>query len=474
MKALSILAAGLVLAGCTSLAPKYERPAAPVPPQWLEGPTYAAAGGSAAIQKSASELAWQQFFTDANLREVIEAALAHNRDLRVAALNIERARALYRIERADLYPSVNAGASGAAQRTPGSLSRSGRAETNRRYDAAVGFSGYELDFFGRVRNLGDAALQQFLATEEARRSAQISLVAEVANAYLTLAADRERLLLARGTLDNQRNAHALIRHRFESGVASQLDVRRAQTSVDTARADIARFTTLVAQDENALALLVGTPLRPGLTPQKLEQVAAMDELPTGVPSLVLQSRPDVRSAEHRLRAAHANIGAARAAFFPSVSLTASGGVASSALADLFKGGAGAWSFMPQIVLPIFDGGRREATLQATKIERDVFVAEYEGAIQRAFREVADTLAVRSTIGEQLDAQQSLVAATADTHRLSDLRFREGAQSYLEVLDAQREMYAAQQALIGVRLSRLSNQVTLYKVLGGGSLSAPRG
>lgn len=471
MRTLSTLAVGLLLAGCASLAPKYERPASPVPPQWLAGPVYAASGSAAAPQKSAADLAWQQFFTDANLREVIELALASNRDLRVAALNIERARALYRLERADLYPSVTAGASAAAVRTPASLARSGQAETNRRYDAAVGLSGYELDFFGRVRNLGDAALQQFLATDEARRSAQISLVAEVANAYLTLAADRERLRLARETLDNQRSAHTLIRHRFENGVASQLDLRRAQTSVDAARADIARFTARVAQDENALALLVGTPLRAELAPEKLDEVATMNDLPTGVPSQVLQSRPDIRSAEHRLQAAHANIGAARAAFFPSVSLTANGGVASSALSNLFKSGAGAWSFVPQIVLPIFDGGRRESTLQAAKIERDIFVAEYEGAIQRAFREVADTLAVRGTIGEQLEAQQSLVAATADTHRLSDLRFREGAQSYLEVLDAQREKYAAQQALISVRLLRLSNQVTLYKVLGGGSTDA---
>lgn len=471
MKTLSLLAASLILAACSTLAPKYEQPAPAVPHTWPEGPAYAPPTGAPATPGAAADLAWQQFFSDARLRRLIELSLANNRDLRVAALNIEKARALYRIERADLYPAVNAGVSGAAQRTPGSLSPSGQAETTRRYDAAVGFSGYEIDFFGRVRSLNEAALQQFFATEEARRSAQISLIAEVANAYLTLAADRERLRLARETLDNQRSAHTLIRHRFENGVASQLDLRRAQTTVDAARADVARFTTLVAQDENALALLVGAPLGAALlaelTPPALEQVSTLDELPTGVPSQVLQRRPDIRVAEHRLQAAHANIGAARAAFFPSVSLTASGGVASSALSDLFRSGAGAWSFLPQVVLPIFDGGRNRATLDATKVDREISVAEYEGAIQRAFREVADTLAARGTLGEQFDAQQSLVAATADTFRLSDIRFRQGAQGYLEVLDAQREMYAAQQALISVRLTRLSNQVTLYRVLGGG-------
>jgi len=318
-----------------------------------------------------------------------------------------------------------------------------------------------------VRSLNEAALQEFLATEQARHSAQISLVAEVANAYLALAADRERQRLARETLENQRNAHALVQRRVESGVASQIDLRRAQTTVDAARADLARYTAQAAQAENALALLVGGPVKPSLLPDSLAPVAALDVLPAGVPSQVLQRRPDIRGAEHRLQAANAQIAAARAAFFPSITLTASGGVASSALSELFKSGAGAWAFVPQVTLPIFDGGRRRAAVQVAEAERGMLLAEYEGAVQRAFREVADALAVRSTLGEQLEAQESLVAATADTFRLSDIRFRQGAQSYLEVLDAQREMYAAQQALIGVRLTRLSNQVSLYKALGGG-------
>ncbi|MED5620077.1 AdeC/AdeK/OprM family multidrug efflux complex outer membrane factor [Ideonella sp. BN130291] len=462
MKTLSLLAAALVLAGCTSLAPDYQRPAAPVPQAWP-----APSAATAASPDAVAERSWQQFFSDERLRTLIGQALEHNRDLRVAALNIERARALYRIERADRLPTVAVGAGATAQRTPGSLTPSGRAETTHRYDAGVGISGYELDFFGRVRSLNEAGLQEYLATEQARHSAQISLVAEVANAYLALAADRERQRLARETLDNQRSAYTLIQRRVESGVASQLDLSRAQTTVDAARGDLARFTAQAAQAENALALLVGAPLPPELLPDSLAPVATLDALPAGLPSQVLQRRPDIRGAEHRLQAAHAQIGAARAAFFPSITLTASGGVASAALADLFRAGAGAWAFLPQVTLPIFEGGRRQAAAEVADAERAIALAQYEGAVQRAFREVADALAVRSTLGEQLEAQQSLVAATAQTFRLSEIRFRQGALSYLEVLDAQREMVAAQQALIAVRLTRLSNQVSLYRALGGG-------
>jgi multidrug efflux system outer membrane protein len=471
MKSLSLLVAALVLAGCSSLAPDYQRPTAPVAAAWATAaPTATAAATATASSSSAApvtDTTWQQFFTDPRLRGLIGQALVHNRDLRIAVLNIERARALHGIERAGQWPTVTAGATSSLQRMPADLSPSGRSETNRRHDLAVGISSYELDFFGRVRSLNDAALQQFLATEEARRSVQMSLVAEVANGYLAQAADRERLQLARDTLQNQRDALALVRARVDGGVASPIDLRRAQTTVEAARADLARFTAQVAQDENALALLVGAPLPAEALPASLEPVSTLDALPEGVPSQVLERRPDIRAAEHRLQAANAHIGAARAAFFPSVTLTAGGGLASRSLSDLFQGGAGAWTFMPQIVLPIFDGGRRRAALGVAQAERDIAVAEYEGAIQRAFREVADALALRGTLGEQLDAQQSLVAATEYAFRLSDVRFRQGAQGYLEVLDAQRGMYAARQALIGVRLTRLSNQVTLYKALGGG-------
>lgn len=450
-----------VLTACANLAPEYQRPAAPVAAAWPSGEATQAAG------RSAADLAWPDFFVDARLRSVIEASLANNRDLRVAALQIEQARALYQVQRADRFPTVEAAATMDAQRTPASLAPSGQATTSRQYEAGIGFSRYELDFFGRVRNLNEQALQAFLATEEARRSVHISLVAEVANVYLTLAADRERLQLARRTFDSQDASYTLIRRRFEQGAASQLDLRRAQTTVDTARSDVARFTRLVAQDENALALLVGAPLRAEWLPEALAPVASLADVPTGVPSDVLQRRPDIRQAEHRLQAAHAVIGSARAAFFPSVTLTAAGGVASVELSELFRGGAGAWSFVPRIALPIFDGGRNRATLQAAEVGREIALADYERAIQGAFREVADALAARGTLGQQLDAQQSFVDAAVDSQRLSDIRFREGAESYLAVLDAQRSRYAAEQDLIGLRLQRLANQVTLYKVLGGG-------
>lgn len=465
MKEILAVIAAVLVAGCSSLAPQYERPVLPVPQAWPEGDAYTKLPADDSIETAAA-VAWQQYFTDESLRRLIGLALEHNRDLRVAALNIDKARALYGVERAALTPTVEVGASSLAQRTPASVSTRGRTETTHEYQAAVGFSGYEIDFFGRIRSLNERALQQYLATEEARRSVQISLIAEVANVYLTLAADQERVRLARETLENQRSAYALVAHRFQNGVASQLDVQRAQTTVDAARVDVARFTTLVAQSENALTLLIGVPVDESLA-VALNRVSSIGELPVGLPSLVLTSRPDIQQAEHRLRAAHANVGAARAAFFPRVSLTAAGGVASGSLSDLFKAGAGAWSFLPQVVLPIFDGGNNRANLAAAQADQSITLAEYERAIQSAFREVADTLAVRGTLDERLDAQQSLVTASADTQRLSDLRFREGAQSYLEVLDAQRSTYAAQQDLIALRLARLSNQVTLYRVLGGG-------
>jgi multidrug efflux system outer membrane protein len=455
-----VLAAAL-LAACANLAPEYQRPAAPVAAQWPA----AAAGGAG--EHGAAQVPWQDFFVDARLRSAIDAALDNNRDLRVAALQIEQARAIYRIQRAERLPTVEAAATTTAQRAPASLSTTGQAATTHQYEAGIGFSRYELDFFGRVRNLNEQALQAFLASAEARRSVQISLVAEVANAYLTLAADRERLAVARRTLDSQDASYRLIRNRFELGAASQLDLRRAQTTVDAARGDVARFTSRVAKDENALTLLIGAPLRAEWRPETLAPVSSLADVPTGVPSDVLQRRPDIRQAEHRLQAAHAVIGQARAAFFPSVTLTAFGGVASSELSDLFRGGAGAWNFVPRISLPLFDGGRNRATLQAAEVEREIARAEYERAIQGAFREVADTLAARGTLGQQLEAQQSFVDAAADSQRLSDIRFREGAESYLTVLDAQRSLYAAEQELITLRLARLSNQVTLYKVLGGG-------
>ncbi|MBN8442459.1 MAG: AdeC/AdeK/OprM family multidrug efflux complex outer membrane factor [Thauera sp.] len=455
------LALAATLAGACSLIPEYQRPAAPVPASFSNAAADVAA-------PAADTLAWRDYFADARLREVIDLALASNRDLRVAALNIERARAQYGIQRAALFPAIGATGSETAQRLPGDLRQGGEAGISRQFSATLGFSAYELDFFGRVRSLEEQALEQYLGTEEARRSAQIALVAEVANAWLTLAADRERLTLARSTLETRQKSYDLTKRSFEAGAVSALDLRQAETLLEGARADMARYTTLVAQDENALALVAGAPVPAALLPEKLaDALTSVAELPAGVPSDVLVRRPDILQAERALRAANASIGAARAAFFPSITLTAAAGTASASLDGLFQGGSGTWSFLPQIRIPIFEGGRLQASLDAAEIQRDINVAQYEKAIQGAFREVADALAVRANIGEQLAAQRKLVAATAESFRLSDARYRAGVDSYLGLLEAQRSLYAAEQALIVARLTEASNRVALYKALGGG-------
>jgi len=466
-----VVAVFLILSGCT-MAPKYTRPAAPMPEQWPSGPAYksnAPDRTEAPDKKNITEITWRDFYADAKLQKLIESALENNRDLRIAALNIERSRALYGIQFADLFPTINAVGSGLEQRVPSSVSTTGQSMLVRQYSVNLGFSAFELDLFGRVRSLKDAALEQFLATEEARRSAQISLMAEVAGDYLLLAADRERLKIAQDTLVSQQTSYDLMKSRFEAGASSELDLRQAQTSVDAARVDIARYTTLVAQDENALALVVGKAVPSDLLPTSLASVNDFDYLNAGLQSDVLQRRPDVVQAEHILKAANANIGAARAAFFPRITLTSSVGLSSNELSSLFKGGAayGAWSFAPQVILPIFDMGRNMSNLKVSEVDRELYLAQYEKTIQRAFREVADALAQRGTIDDQLNAQLSLTDATAQSYRLSEARYRFGVASYLNVLDSQRALYNAQQGLISVRLARLVNMVTLYKVLGGG-------
>lgn len=450
--------------GCANLAPDYQRPDSPVPGTWQQE-----TGDAPADTAMPGDIGWRDFFGDARLQALIEQALANNRDLRVAALNIDRARALYRIQRADQLPSVDATAAVTAQRIAETLSDTGEAMTTREYSVNLGFASYELDFFGRVQNLKDQALQQFLATEEARRSTQISLVGEVANAYLNLVADRERLQLAERTLASQRESYELTRRSFDVGVASELDLYQARTSVDTARVDVAIYTAQVIQDRNALTLLVGTPLSETGDAATLSDVTAtIGEPPAGLQAEVLLHRPDILAAEYELRAANANIGAARAAFFPSITLTASAGTASDSLSGLFESGSGTWSFAPRLNLPIFDAGRNRANLDVAKLDRDILVAQYEQAIQSAFREVADALAERNTLDERLDARRSLTEATESSYRLSDARYRRGIDSYLNVLDSQRALYSAQQALISTRLLQASNRVTLYRVLGGGS------
>jgi multidrug efflux system outer membrane protein len=452
---LCLLVGALALAGCT-MSPRYTRPEAPVPAEWPNGPSYENKTAVSPGQPVAGT-AWQDFYLDGRLRQVIALSLQNNRDLRVAALNVEKVRAQYRIQRAALLPEVDVAAVDNNQ-----------AQENQQYAVGIGFSSYELDLFGRVRSLKDQALEQYLATEQAQRTVRIGLVAGVAVAYLDLAADRERLQLARETLQAQEATVQLTQRRFDVGVASELDLRQAQTQVESAKIDVARYTTLAAQDKNSLDLLVGARVGEDLLPQKLaEDLTAVRDIAPGLPSEVLLLRPDVVQAEDLLKGYNASIGAARANFFPRITLSTSIGTASDQLSNLFKSGTGYSTFSGQAVLPIFDAGSRLAQLEVAETDKRIAVAQYEKAIQIAFREVADTLAQRGTIDGQLAAQRALVEATDRRFVLSRARYDKGIDSYLSVLDAQRSLYSARQALIGTRLTRLLNLVTLYKVLGGG-------
>lgn len=473
----TLLATALLLGGCISMAPEYQRPQAPVATQWRDAPAEQVATADAATaNRPVAEIPWQDFFQDDRLRRVIALALENNRDLRIAMLNIEKARAQYRIQRADLFPAITAGGSQSASRTPSSLSTStsssssssASAVVSRQYSADVGFSSYELDLFGRIRSLTDEALQTFLATAETQRSTRLSLVAEVAGDWLTLAADRQRLALARQTLESQRESLRLTEHLHAQGTASGLDLAQIQSSVESARADVASYAAQVQQDRNALELIVGAAVPEEMLPpeEALKASVALAQIPADMSSSVLLQRPDVLSAERSLKAANADIGAARAAFFPTISLTASTGFSSSQLAGLFGSGNRSWSFVPSISVPIFNAGSLRASLKVSEVERDVAVATYEKTIQTAFKETADALAVRATLQERLDAQQALVEATARSYKLSTARYRGGVDSYLDALDSQRSLYTAQQNLISLQLTESSNRVTLYKVLGG--------
>ena len=464
------LALAVALGGC-SLIPDYQRPAAPVQVDWPQGEAYpsTAEGGVGAVAPG-----WQAFFRDPALQRLIGVALDNNRDLRQAALNVEAYRALHRIQRAELFPSVDAGAAGTRQRLPDDLSPSGESGIHSQYDVSLGVA-YELDLFGRLRSLERSALEEYLATAEAQRSVQIALVGDVATAYLTWRTDQAQLALTRSTLDSYTKSLRLIEASQEVGTASALDVRQARSLVEQARVQQALYTRQVAQDVNALQLLLGSAV-----PGDLAQGSGLDdqllaELPAGVPADLLLQRPDIRAAEQRLRAANADIGAARAAFFPSIRLTAAAGTASRELDGLFDGGSGIWSFVPQINVPIFTAGRLKANLDYAKVQKDINVAQYERSIQGAFREVADGLAARGTYGEQLQAQRDLVDNNREYYQLARQRYDEGVDNYLAVLDAQRELFAAQQQLHSDRLRQLSSEVALYKALGGGwSAASERG
>ena len=459
--------AAVWLSAC-NLAPKYEQPALAVPDS-------IAAGAARSIEASASALDTAQaqaWIANPQLRQVVALALSHNRDLRVAVANIEKARAQYGITRAELLPSVTAQAQGTRSRSSADLSNNRQSTVSEQFTAQLGFASYEIDFWGRIRNLSEAGLQAFLQSEANQRNVQIGLIADVSNAWLNLAADLARLELARNTLESREKAYELTKRMFELGSTSGLVLAQNLSTVETARGDVAAYTSQVQRSRNALELLVGGSVPADLLPVAQTLMAdttsnlGLLPVPENLPSSVLLQRPDVQAAEHNLRAMNANIGAARAALFPSISLTGSVGTGSRELDQLFGSGTGTWSFMPQIKLPIFDGGRLRAGVEVAKANERVALAQYEKAVQTAFKEVADALADRAQWGARLGAQNGMVQATQKAFELSDARFQAGVDDYLTVLDAQRSLYAAQQSLITLRLAEQINRVTLWKTLGG--------
>ena len=464
------LATALIGSGCATLQPDVPAPEAQVTANW---PIPATATGLPVVDdgtgtsvEAIAAMGWRQFFTDPKLQSLIERGLQNNRDLRVAVLNVERARNEFRIQRADRVPAVNGSVSG--ERTGGDVPAS------EVYTAGVGLS-FELDLFGRVRSLSDAALQRFLAQTETQQAVQLSLMGEIANAYITLGADQDRLALSQATLTTYQTALDLAEKRHSIGVISGLDLAQIRTQLEAARSDVGRLAGVVAQDRNAINLLVGEPVNGADLPNALgEGVALLRPIPEGLPSDVLLGRPDIRAAENQLLAANANIGAARAAFFPRIALTAQAGTASNELSGLFKSGSWGFTIAPSLLLPIFDAGRNQANLEGAQAGRAIAVAQYEKAIQAAFREVSDALAGQATLGEQAQAQRLQAEAEAARLQLADLRYRNGVASYLDLLDAQRSLFATQQAVVQVRLAQLQNQVALYKALGGGAPDAAAG
>ncbi len=448
------LAIALAGTGCATLEPRLPEAQPQIPQSWP-----VPENGITPTAGAVGEVGWRDVLVDPRLERVVAQALENNRDLRVAMLNVERARAQYRIQRAERVPAV--GANVAMERTGGD------APTTDSFTASAGLASFELDLFGRLRSLNQQALESYLATEEARNATQIALIAEVANAYLTFLGDRKQLALSEKTLATRQKSYELIERRLELGMSNELDRAQARTAVESARTNQARYIRLVEQDVNALQLLVGAPINRAAPTIELDSVQLVQDMPVGLPSEVLLRRPDIMQAEHALKAANANIGAARAAFFPRVSLTALAGFASPALSSLFDSDNHTWSFAPSITVPIFDAGRNQANLEASKANREIAVARYEKSIQSAFRDVSDGLVARGTLVNQIEAQKALVDAADTSYRLSDARYRHGIDSYLAVLDAERSLYSAQQDLIQVQVQRLSNLVSLYKALGGG-------
>ncbi|WP_416220504.1 efflux transporter outer membrane subunit [Pseudomonas putida] len=460
MHKLLLLTVVVSLAAC-SFIPTYQRPDMPVPAAYTQGATYVAEHGD-----ERAPIDWQHFFKDPALHRLIDLSLVNNRDLRKAALNVAAYRAQFQIQRSALFPEIGLDGEGERSRSPAGLSDTGKHLTSGDSGVSVGLTSYELDVWGRIRSLSQEAQEIYLASEEARRSVRIGLVADVAVAYLTWHTDRNLLRVTRSTLENYDHSLALIQASSDAGTASELDVRQARTLVDSARGQVQAYTREVAQDLNALRLLVGTDL-PADMPTLAPGAQVLAQVPPGLPANLLQQRPDIRAAEHQLVAANANIGAARAAFFPSISLTASAGTASSQLSGLFEPGSESWAFVPQIHMPIFNGGRLSASLNYARIQKSIEVADYEKTVQTAFREVTDGLAAVETWKEALESQEDLVSACVEYAQMAQQRYDEGVDSYLTLLDAQRQLLTARQKLLTDRLAQRTAQIQLYKALGGG-------
>lgn len=451
-----------VLTGC-SLAPSYERPALPTA-AFYPG----AYGTEVHAAPAAYRIGWQEFFMDAPLRELIALALENNRDLRITVQRVKEAHALYGIQRAEQFPHIQAGAVSDRARIPADLSLTGRSVISEQYSATLNLSAWELDFWGRIRSLSAAALESYLATEEARRAVVISLVAEVANLYLIERELDELVDISQRTLATREESYRIMKRRYEVGAASKLDAVQAETLLNSARANLAALQRGRDRNRNALTLLVGASPPLEIKPLSRIEKGFVREISVGLPSDLLLNRPDVLAAEHRLKAANASIGAARAAFFPRIVLTGGAGTASAELNGLFAAGSGVWSFVPSITLPLFEGGRNLASLDLAEARRNAAIADYEKTIQGAFREVADALAERRWLADQVDALQATLTAQTERARLAGLRYRDGAAPYLEVLDAERDRFAAEQALVQSRRALLAGSVNLYAALGGGA------
>ncbi|GLU31631.1 outer membrane efflux protein [Trinickia caryophylli] len=458
------IALAVTLGGCISLAPHYARPAMPVPNAWP-----ADAPDAPDRSATAAPPDWREYFTDATLQRLVGKALENNRDLRIALARVEEARASYGLQRSAQFPTIAASASFLRFRTPGGLLMP-NSMTGSLVNAGFAETSWELDFWGRVRNLKEAALDEFLASDDARRAVTVSLIEQVADAYLRLCEYDERIALTRATVESRAESLRIFRHRYEVGAISRLDLTQSETLLEQAQMLAAQLEQARASEAHALAILVGTDgvEREPRVPGRLDDAGAMREISAGLPSDLLTRRPDIVAAERRLRAAHANIGAARAAFFPRITLTSSIGTGSTSLDGLFRSGTGSWAFLPNLSLPIFDGGRNISNLDLAKARRDEALAQYEKTIESAFRDVSDALSAKQWLAAQVESARGIVATQSERARLAKLRYDSGATPFLEVLDAQRDLLNAQQQLIQMRRALLSSRVALYAALGGGA------